>query len=220
MAQQRHEMYRPIHKAIRHMMYTTAHDLSVADFQDKPLADGALSSLENTISMLILHAGHEEDFVHPALEERAPGFIESFEKDHGNDEKVYAELRGLSSDVGRASGERKSELGNEIYDLYNQFVGTYVDHLYREEHELQQALWANFTDEELGAIDGAIMADVSPELMTQFLTLICGSFNPGDLALMLGGMKGGMPPEAYQGMLQAAESAIPSEIWAKVKERI
>ena len=40
MAQQRHEMYRPIHKAIRHMMYTTAHSLSVADFQDKPLADG------------------------------------------------------------------------------------------------------------------------------------------------------------------------------------
>jgi len=69
--------------------------------------------------------------VHTALEERAPRFIESFEKDHGNDELVYAQLRKLSSEVGNASGERKSELGNEIYDIYNQFAGIYVEHLYR-----------------------------------------------------------------------------------------
>jgi len=131
MAQHRHEMYRPIHKAIRHMLYTTAHDLSVADFQDKPLADAALASLESTISLLVLRAGHKEEYVHIALEERAPRFIESFEKDHGNDELVYAQLRKLSSEVGNASGERKSELGNEIYDIYNQFVGIYVEHLYR-----------------------------------------------------------------------------------------
>ena len=107
-----------------------------------------------------------------------------------------------------------------FYDLYNQFVGTYLDHMHREEHELQQALWDNFTDEELGAIDGAIMADASPELMARFLTLICGSSNPGELAFMLGGMKGAMPPEAFQGMLQQAESATPADIWAKVRERI
>ena len=220
MPQQRHEMYRPIHKAIRHMMYTTAHDLSVADFQDKPLADGALASLETTISMLILHAGHEEDYVHPPLEERAPGFIESFEKDHGNDELVYAQLRKLSNEVGSVSGGRKSELGNEIYDIYNQFVGTYVDHLYREEHELQQALWDNFTDEELGAIEAALDASITPDVMGQFITLMCASFNPEDLASILGAMKGGMPPEVFQHVVQMFESATPAGIWVKVKERI
>ena len=220
MAQQRLEMYRPIHKAIRHMMYTTAHDLSVADFQDKPSADGALASLESTISILVLHAGHEEDYVHPPLEERAPGFIEAFEKDHGNDDLVYADLRKLSNEVGSASGARKSELGDEIYDIYNQFVGTYVSHLYREEHELQQALWDNFTDEELGAIDGAIQASVAPDVMCIFLNLICASFNPDDLVSLLGAMKGGVPPEVFQGLVQMCESATPADIWAKVKDRI
>ncbi|MCH7737183.1 MAG: hemerythrin domain-containing protein [Chloroflexi bacterium] len=220
MAQQRHEMYRPIHKAIRHMMYTTAHDLSVADYQDKPSADGALASLESTISLLVLHAGHEEDYVHTALEERAPGFIESFEKEHGNDELVYAQLRKLSNEVGSASGARKSELGNEIYDIYNQFVGAYISHLYREEHELQQALWDNFTDEELGAIEGAIDASVAPDVMGQFIILICASFNPDDLVSLLGVMKGGMPPEVFQGVVGMCQSATPADIWAKVKDRI
>ena len=124
-----------------------------------------MASLESTITSLVLHAGHEENYVHTALEERAPGFIESFEKDHGNDERSYAELRKLRNEVGSASGQPKSESGDEIYELYNQFVGTDVVQLYREEHELQQALWDNFTDEELGAIDGALQASVAPDVM-------------------------------------------------------
>ena len=219
-SQNRHEMYRPIHKAIRHMMYTTAHTLGAADFQDATVSEAALASLESTILLLITHAGHEENFVHKALEERAPGFIESFEKDHGNDERTYVELRKLSREAQGASGEQKSELGNKIYDLYNQFTGTYLDHLYREESELQQALWDNFTDEELGAIEGALMASVSPDVMGQFLSIICSSFNPHDLAFMLSAMKGGMPPEVFQGLAQAAESATPPDIWAKVRGQI
>ena len=132
MAQQRHEMYRPIHKAIRHMMYSTAQSLGIADFQDGTAAGRALASLEGTISLLVLHAEHEENYVHPALEERAPGVIASFDKDHENDDRVYAELRRLSNEIGGASGARKYELGNEIYGLYNQFVGTYLIHLYRK----------------------------------------------------------------------------------------
>ena len=170
--------------------------------------------------LLVTHAGHEENFVHTALEERAPGFIESFEKDHGNDERTYKELRRLSSEVLGASGERKSELGNEIYDLYNQFVGTYVDHLYREEHELQQALWDNFTDEELGAIEAALDASIPPDVMGQFVPLIGASFNPGDLAFFIGAMKGGMPPEVFQHVVQMFEAATPAEIWGKVQPRL
>ena len=220
MAQQRHEMYWPIHKALRHMMYATAQNLGVADFQDEKVADGALASLENTITLLVFHAEHEEKFVHTALEERAPGVIESFEKDHGSDERTYVELRRLSDEAKSANGERKSELGNDIYGLYNQFIGTYLDHLYREEHELQQALWDNFSDEELGAIDGAIMASVAPDLMAQFLALICESFNPGELAFMLNGMKAAMPPEVFEGLVRSAESATPADIWAKVQAQI
>jgi len=158
--------------------------------------------------------------VHPPLEERAPGFIESFEKDHGNDEQTYAELRRLSNEVGSASGGRKSELGNEIYDLYNQFVGAYVDHLYREEHELQQALWDNFTDEELGAIEATLDTSIPPDVMGQFIPLIGASFNPDDLASFIGAMKGGMPPEVFQHVGQLFEAATPADIWAKVKDQI
>ena len=60
MQHQRLEGYRPIHKAIRHMMYTTANSWGVADFHDETGAASAMASLESTISLLIIHAGHEE----------------------------------------------------------------------------------------------------------------------------------------------------------------
>ena len=45
MVQQRHEMYRPIHKALRHMMFSTAHKLGIADFRDDAEAQDAIASL-------------------------------------------------------------------------------------------------------------------------------------------------------------------------------
>ena len=52
---------RPVHKAFRHMMYATTHSLGVTDFQDETDADEALSALESTISLLVIHAGQRRN---------------------------------------------------------------------------------------------------------------------------------------------------------------
>ena len=62
MAQQRVEMYRNIHKAIRHIMYTIALALGSADFRDQKSRRESLEQLRGTITML---QEHEETFVHP-----------------------------------------------------------------------------------------------------------------------------------------------------------
>ena len=71
---------------------------------------------------------------------------------------MYAELRRLGQEVGSGTGDRKAGLGEEIYVKYNEFVGEYLGHMVLEEGDMQQVLWDNFTDDELGAIEGALMA--------------------------------------------------------------
>lgn len=90
MVQQRHEIYRPTHKALRHLMYSTAHELGIANFRDDVEARDVITSLERTINRLVIHAEHENNYIHPDLENRAPGLIASYETDHQNDEKVAA----------------------------------------------------------------------------------------------------------------------------------
>ena len=72
MAQQRYVIYRNIHKAIRHIMYSTSLGLGSADFRDQKSMRESLDQLKWTITNLQEHAEHEESFVHPPLESRVP----------------------------------------------------------------------------------------------------------------------------------------------------
>ena len=218
--QQRHEMYRPIHKALRHMMFAAAHTLGIADFRDDAEARDAIASLERIINVLIVHAEHENDYIHPDLEKRAPGLIAAYETDHQSDEEIYAELRRLGQEIANATSDQKVALGVEAYGLYNGFVGDYLGHLVREETELQQALWDNFTDEELAAMEGQIMANVPPDVRAEFLPEICAALNADELTGMLGQMKAMAPPEMFQGVMKMAEQAATPSNFEKVRARL
>ena len=107
-----------------------------------------------------------------------------------------------------------------MHERYNAYLGIYLGHLYREETVLQQALWDNFTDEELIAIDGAIAGEIAPERMGLWLTEMCASYNPDEITLILNIVKSEAPPEVFQGITQLAESVMQPAMWAKVRARI
>ena len=220
MPEQRMEMYRPIHKAIRHLLYSTGHKLGISDFADERMAGEALDKLDSTISMMKEHAEHEERFVHPPLKGRVPGITKSFDSDHGDDERVYAQLQQLASQIRNSKGAESTALANQVYALFSSFIGYYLGHLEREETILEKALLDHFTDEELMAMEQEIMGSVTPERMGEWLTVICTSLNADELTGMLGGMKATAPPEALEGMLKIAEQAMPADNWQKVKARI
>ncbi len=99
----------------------------------------------------------------------------------------------------------------------NAYIGIYLGHLHREETVMQQALWDNFTDEEIIAIDMEIEANITPELMAEFVPIMFNTCSPGELIPMLVGMKAEAPAEFVQMALQAAEQNLPPRSWEKVK---
>ena len=109
----RHEIYRNIHKAIRHILYSTALALGSADFRDQKSMRESLEQLRGTITLLQEHAEHEETFVHPPLESRVPGITKSFEENHNDDERLFDRMRELGSQIeaGEDSDQRVA-LGN------------------------------------------------------------------------------------------------------------
>ena len=195
MTEQRFPMYRPIHKAIHNVLYSTALTLGSADFRDQRSMRGSLDQLSETITILQEHAGHEETFVHPALESRLPGITKSFEENHEDDDRLFDRMREMGSQIEAAGGDdQRLALGNQLYGIFNTYIGDYLGHLDREESELQQALWDHFTDQELADIDHQIMGSVPPERMAVYVPLICNSFNASELTEILGDMKQGAPP--------------------------
>ena len=221
MAQQRYVMYGNIHKAIRHIMYSTGLALGSADFRDQKSMRESLEQLRGTITMLQEHAGHEETFIHPPLESRVPGITKPFEENHEDDERLFDRMRELWSQIeGVGDNDQKVALGNQLYGIFNTYISDYLAHLDREEAELEQALWDHFTDEELADLDHRLIGSISPERMAVWIPVICNSWNASELTTILAGMKQGTPPEAFAGMMKMMEQVTPPATWETIRRAL
>ncbi len=217
MAQQRYVIYQNIHKAIRHMMYSTAMALGSADFRDQKSTRESLEQLRGTITTLQEHAEHEETLIHPLLESRVPGITKPFEENHEDDERLFDRMRELASQIETVGdNDQKVALGNQLYGIFNTYIGDYLGHLDREEGELEQALWDHFTDQELVDIDHKLIDSIPPERMGVWVELIGNSWNASDLTTILAGMKQSAPPESFAGMLKMTEQATPPATWETI----
>ena len=221
MTEQRFPIYRPIHKAIRHTLFSTSRQVGLADFTDDAVTQECLADLDRTIGILRQHREYEDAHIHRALERKLPGTTARFAEDHEEDERLTAEIEQLGVRIRNADGAQRVALGIELHERFNAYVGIYLGHLYREETELQKVLWDNFTDAELIAIRAAIAKDIPPgRRRGEFFPEMCASYNPDEISLFLKRVKADAPPEVFQRMTQIAESVMQPAMWAKVRTRI
>ena len=221
MTEQRYPIYRPIHKAIRHILFSTSRQVGLADFTDDAVTQECLAALDRTIGILREHRGYEDAHIHRALERKLPGATARFAEDHEEDERLTAEIEQLGVRIRNADGTQRVALGIELHERFNAYLGIYLGHLYREETELQKVFWDNFTDAELIAIRAAIFRDIPPGRRGgDLLPEMCASYNPDEISLFLKRVKADAPPEVFQRVTQIAESVMQPAMWAKVRTRI
>ena len=220
MTEQRYPIYRPIHKAIRHILFSTSRQVGLADFTDEDVTQECLADLDRTIGFLREHRGYEDTHIHRALERKLPGVTAGFAEDHEEDEPLIAEIEQLGARIKNAGEAQRVALGIELHERFNAYVVMYLGHLYREETELQKVLWDNFTDSELIAIRAAIARDIPPGRRGELLPEMCANYNPDEISLFLKRLKADAPPEVFQRTTQIDESFMQPAIWAKVRAQI
>jgi hypothetical protein len=96
----------------------------------------------------------------------------------------------------------------------------YVVHQEFEELEVMPALSAALPVDELVAIDLQIVANLTPEEMVQSATIMLPAMNVEDRVELVGGMKEGMPPEAFAGAWALTASVLPADEFAQLGARL
>ena len=147
---------------MRHVLFSTSLKVGLADFGDDSDVEDVLEAVDRMLSLLHEHRQNEDRFVHPAAEDRIPGITDRFVEDHDQDIDLSDEIQGLARQILVTGGSGRVPLGIELHEKLNAYIGIYLGHLYREETVLQQALWDNFTDEELLDIETEIVASLPP----------------------------------------------------------
>ncbi len=213
------DVYVGVHKGLRHLIGRFSFEAGATDWTD-PAAVAQLQAQWRTVTALLhAHHHHEDQFIHPLLGRLSPGGHRRLEADHQAQQIVMADLeahfdRLASDDVPPA---KRAEVGLEFYRGVNQFYGDYLSHLHREEVEAERALHALCASEDLGAMVGQLVGNIPADEMMLWIDCMVPAMNAREGAELLGQMKAGAPPAAYQAMADRARTALGPSNWSKLE---
>jgi len=205
----RFDIYAPIHKALRLFMTDTLHGLGRLDLDDTQDREAGLAQLEALLDAANFHLQHENDHIHPAIEARHSGASGRIAAEHREHLDAIAMLRAQAAAL-RAQPEAAT--AHRLYRQLAAFIAENFEHMDVEETRHNQALWATYSDAELQAIEGRILASIGPQEMSQWLRWMLPAFNPKQRAQLIAGL----PPEARAPVLALARSQLDDAAWAKL----
>ena len=209
----------PIHKALRALVYEVGGDLQTTDFADGLEAAGAAADLELALHLMRDHHQTEEAYFYPKLQPLEEELVAMMLEQHGN----VVGLLDVADDARRqmraADGETRIQAGANANSRFNELVALYFEHLAQEEALVLPATWRHFDDAQLMAIQGAIIAEMDPDDLFQWLGWMFKGLNRVELVGMLRGAKVGMPPEALEAVRGLGAANMEPAAWAVVREQ-
>ena len=215
--QPRFDLYGPIHKLMRAELTGLLVRMGTIDFGKESAATRIVGELEAVLVACEEHIEHEARFVHPHLAARLPNALEKIDAGHDEHARFVTELRAQMSAVTAASSpELRALAGRTLYLHYSAFVADTLAHMVEEERVLQPLVHRTFTDEELLAIHGAIIASMSPEETFRTLGGMIPAVNGPERAAILGGMRASAPPEAFDAFVAMLRPRLDAEAWSEL----
>ena len=225
------DLFTPVHKAIRAMIYNVGTRLQTNDFSDLTASKPLLADLEHEFSaalttgcilcLLHAHASDEETGVFPQVAKFDNKLIAGFIEDHHNFTRRLDAIVKMSHDLlAQTSPEERVRSGIVLNQQVNDFFATYLDHMNREEERLVPLMREQFTDVQQRAMRAAIMGAMGPDRLAATLGWMFPSLNAGELTGMLVGAKASSPPEVFQRIAGLAAKTVAPERWQIVKQRI
>jgi len=225
------DLFTPVHKAIRSMIYDVGGRLQSNDFSDLAASASVLSDLEHEFSAAIsagcilcilhAHAGDEESTVFPAVETHDVELVRQLIEDHHKFTRQLAAITRMSRELqADPSPENRVRTGVVLNREVNDFFAAYLVHMNREEEKLVPMMQQQFTDDQLRTMRGTIMGRMPPERLAAILRWMLPALNMAELTGMVGGAKRTMPPPVFQGFSKIAEGSVPPARWQMVRERV
>lgn len=210
---QRLDLYAPIHKALRAYMSDTLLALGRADATDAQTVDAAIQQLDALLVFCEQHIVHEDTFMHPAIEARAPGHSATVAEDHTQHRVHIDELRQLARAVEASRGPRRSGLLLALYRQFALFMADNLVHMHREETAHNAALWAHYSDPELAAVHDALVSSIPPDEMMTVLRWMVPNLPQSERIALLRELQTQAPAPAFEAALQTVQPHLSTPNW-------
>ena len=225
------DLFTPIHKALRCMIYSLGARLQTNDFADVAATTQLVVDLENDfevarsagciLCVLSGHAVDEQSAIFPHVADFGPELVQSLiEEHHDLMRRELALARSAHDLLALGSPEARVSAGAALNLSANDLFAAYLAHMNREETHLVPLMREHFSDEEMNRMRGAIMGALPRERLFAILEWMLPSLNLTELTRMLSAMKVGLPPPSFGAMTELAAQRVDPDRWRMAKQRV
>lgn len=210
---QRFDIYGTIHKALRHAMGQLLLDAGRLDVNDDAARQRLCDEVATFADFCRGHLDHENTYIHPALEARAPGTSQRIAGEHVQHERDIAALHSRVHALASAGPGERSACAATLYHALALFIAHNLAHMYIEETEHNQLLWQHYSDAEIVGIHDVLVSNVPPVEMGYALRWMIPAMTPQERVLVLGGIRATAPAPAFEGVMTLAREVLDDTAW-------
>lgn len=213
----RRDLYAAIHKALRARMCDALVAVGRMDADDPFECAQTCQSVLGLMDFCHSHLQHENAFVHPAIEQCAPGESARVAADHIEHEAHITQITAAATRLPQLPPGQRQVEAHRLYHQFSHFMAENLEHMLVEEHQHNALLWASFSDAQLQGIEDALCASIPPQEMMETLRWMLPALNPSERAgLMLGMREAALPPE-FDAALDLARDHLSGAQWNKLE---
>ncbi len=212
----RFDFYATIHKALRAFMADTLLAVGRMDVDDEPELVRGLQRVFDLLEFCHQHLQHENQFIHTAMEARAPGSSAAIAAEHGEHVAHIERLGAMAGGVLRALPGERPAAALALYRALSAFIAHNFEHMLQEEREHNALLWAHYSDAELVEIHNALVGSIPPAEMMVVMRWMVPFMNPAERTAVLADMQAHAPAPAFQAVLDTVRGHLDEREWAKL----
>lgn len=212
----RYNIYARIHKALRAMMGEALVAAGRCDWSDVAETAATLAELRSLLEVCEGHLAHENQFLHAAMEARAPGSAARTAGEHVEHAAAIKALRTLAAKVEILGGAARIAAGEALYRELAVFVAENYVHMHEEETQNNATLWATHSDAEIHGIEQRLVASIPPQENLFLLRWMLRHTTHQERVAMLAGARAGAPAEVFEGMTGVARGVLGAREWDKL----
>jgi hypothetical protein len=226
----RENLFRPIHKGIRMMLYVSGLRLQTADFSKVEKSNEIAMRLKRDLSdslsncllcMLQGHSAHEEKDIFSEVRRFDPDVVKVMMVEHAEVARHVREVAKTCDElVSITTPARRIEVGDRLGLEVNDLFTFYLSHLNNEEATIVPVMWERFTDEQLRAMRAKFYDGLPLPRFEEWLRWTLPALNLNELVVLFSGLKKEPQTPRYKDWVRMAQDTLDSEHWLGLKERV
>lgn len=221
LATPRVDLYGVIHKALRAMLADSLVAVGRMDSADAADRTAIAVRVGTLLDCCASHLAHENLWVHPAIEARAPGASARIAHEHDDHGQAIAALRRTLDHLAQATEPvAAAATAQALYRQLALFMADNLVHMHGEETTHNALLWARYTDAELLDLHAALVGSIPPDEMMLTLRWMLPAMAPQERSAMLADMQAHAPAPAFEAALEITRLHLDAPAWAALSRSL